>query len=294
MQTKKKINPYLYIIPAFSILFIFKFYPMFKTFAMAFYTKFDYLSDTVYQTGTDNFNFVLNDPEFFIAVKNSIIYALISVPLGILVGLIFAIMLNSITKLSKFFRSIYFLPFVTSSAAVSIIWRWMLNKDFGIINNILMFFNISKVDWLGNPSKTLPILIILSVWKGLGYKIIVLLASLQNVDENLIKQSRIDGASTFERIRYVVIPTLKPSIIFLAITGLIGSLKLFDEVYIMYQQKPGPFQSGLTMVYYVFTKFYRYWEFGNASAAAVLLFLIIVIITILQSVILRLRRDEGE
>lgn len=292
MQGKKKISPYLYLIPAFLILFIFKFYPIFKTFAMAFYTKFDYLTDTVFETGTDNFEFVLKDEEFYLAVRNSIIYAIISVPLGITVGLFFAILLNSIKRFAKFFRSIYFLPFVTSSAAVSIIWRWMLNKDYGIVNDILEFFHVSRVDWMGNPAKTLPILILLSIWKGLGYKIIVLLASLQNVDENLIKQSKIDGANSFERIRYVILPTLKPSIIFLAITGLIGSLKLFDEVYIMYQQKPGPLQSGLTMVYYVFTKFYRYWEFGNASAAAVLLFFIIVIVTLLQVIFIRLRRDE--
>ena len=287
MKRKWKIrNPqfraFLYLLPALSVIAVFQFYPVLKSFFMGFYTKFDYLTDTVEAVGLDNFLYVLKDPEFVLAMKNTAVFAVISVPLGIITALVFALILNSNIRFQKFFRSAYFLPFVTSMTAVAVVWRWMLNKDYGMVNALLSVLGMPKVAWLTDAQMTIPILIVLSVWKGLGYKIIILLAALQGVDERYVKAGRMDGAGAFRRICYIILPILRPTILFLSVTSLIGAFKIFDEVYIMYGQKPGPLQSGLTIVYYIFDKFYRHWEFTTASAAAFLLFLVILFFTLLQ------------
>lgn len=287
-----EIRAILYLLPALLVIGVFQFYPIFKSFMMGFYTKFDYITDTVYATGLDNFIFVLKDPEFLMAMKNTCIFAFISTPLGIIAALIIAIILNSDIKLKTFFRSAYFLPFVTSTTAVAVVWTWMLNKDYGVINAVLNVLGMPKVAWLTNPKMTIPILIALSVWKGLGYKIIIILAALQNVDERYDMAGKIDGASKLQRVMNITIPIIKPALVFLSITSLISSFKIFDEVYIMYSQKPGPLQSGLTIVYYIFDKFYRHWEFAKASAAAFILFMIILILTIVQFVITGRRKEE--
>lgn len=273
---------FLYLLPALSVIAVFQFYPVLKSFFMGFYTKFDYLTDTVEAVGLDNFLYVLKDSEFALAMKNTAVFAVISVPLGIITALVFALILNSNIRFQKFFRSAYFLPFVTSMTAVAVVWRWMLNKDYGMVNALLSVLGMPKVAWLTDAQMTIPILIVLSVWKGLGYKIIILLAALQGVDERYVKAGRMDGAGSFRRICYIILPILRPTILFLSVTSLIGAFKIFDEVYIMYGQKPGPLQSGLTIVYYIFDKFYRHWEFTTASAAAFLLFLVILFFTLLQ------------
>ena len=273
---------FLYLLPALSVIAVFQFYPVLKSFFMGFYTKFDYLTDTVEAVGLDNFLYVLKDPEFVLAMKNTAVFAVISVPLGIITALVFALILNSNIRFQKFFRSAYFLPFVTSTTAVAVVWRWMLNKDYGMVNALLSVLGMPKVAWLTDAHMTIPNLIVLSVWKGLGYKIIILLAALQGVDERYVKAGRMDGAGSFRRICHIILPILRPTILFLSVTSLIGAFKIFDEVYIMYGQKPGPLQSGLTIVYYIFDKFYRHWEFTTASAAAFLLFLVILFFTLLQ------------
>ena len=273
---------FLYLLPALSVIAVFQFYPVLKSFFMGFYTKFDYLTDTVEAVGLDNFLYVLKDPEFVLAMKNTAVFAVISVPLGIITALVFALILNSNIRFQKFFRSAYFLPFVTSTTAVAVVWRWMLNKDYGMVSALLSVLGMPKVAWLTDAQMTIPILIVLSVWKGLGYKIIILLAALQGVDERYVKAGRMDGAGSFRRICHIILPILRPTILFLSVTSLIGACKIFDVVYIMFGQKPGPLQSGLTIVYYIFDKFYRHWEFTTASAAAFLLFLVILFFTLLQ------------
>ncbi|WP_040193657.1 carbohydrate ABC transporter permease [Clostridium culturomicium] len=288
----QEIRAILYLLPALLVIGVFQFYPIFKSFSMGFYTKFDYLTDIVFERGLDNFIYVLRDPEFLMALKNTFIFAFISAPLGILAALVIALILNSNIKFKKFFRSAYFLPFVTSTTAVSIVWRWMLNKDYGVINAILGTFGMAKVLWLTDPKMTIPILIALSIWKGLGYKIIIILAGLQSVDDRYELAGRMDGASKLRRLRYITLPLIKPTMVFLSITTLISSFKIFDEVYILYQQKPGPLQSGITIVYYIFEKFYREWEFSKAAAASFILFVVILIITIVQFIFAARYKEE--
>lgn len=283
----KNIQALFYLLPSLLIISVFQIYPIIKSFLMGFYTKFDYLSGNVEKMGLDNFAFVLKDPEFLLALKNTFVFAIFSVPLGIIFALVFALILDSNIKFKKFFRSVYFLPFVTSTTAIAIMWKWMLNKDYGLINALLAVLGMPKIAWLTDPNMTIPMLIVLSIWKGLGYKIIIILAGLQNVDKRYISAGKIDGANNIKGIFNITIPIIRPVLIFLFITSLIGSFKLFDEIYIMYQQKPGPLRSGLTIVYYIFDKFYRHWEFSTAAAAAFILFIIILAVTLIQFLIIK-------
>ena len=283
----KRIKIAAFLLPSVIILSVFQIYPIFKSFLMAFYTKFDYLSGEVEEMGLSNFSNVLNDPDFILAVKNTFVFVLLAVPIGITVALIFALILDSNIRFKKFFQSVYFIPFITSTTAVSIMWKWMLNSDYGVVNAFLLLFGIPKVSWLTNPNTTIPILVAMSVWKGLGYKILIILAALQGIDKRYIDAGKIDGAGSLRRVVHIKIPLLKPVILFLLTTSVIGSFKLFDEIFIMYQQKPGPIQSGLTMVYYIIDKFYRHWEFAAASAAAFILFVIILVFTLLGYLIVK-------
>ncbi len=284
---------WLYLLPALLILGMFQMYPILKSFFMGFYTEFDYLNDIVYQWGFDNFQKVLEDPDFMLALKNTCKLVLFAAPASLGTSLLFAVLLNSNIYCRKFFQSVYFLPFVTSMVAVSIVWAWMLNKDFGLVNAFLSIFGVSKKAWLTDPNMTLPILIVLSVWKGLGYRVIIFLAGLQNIDQRYYQAARTDGAHSARRFFHITLPLLKPTLLFLSITTVIDIFKTFDEVYIMYGNDTGPLKSGLTIVYYIFNKFYRHWEFASAAAAAFLLFLIILGITLIQFMITGYVRRRG-
>ncbi len=282
ITSNREFKAFLYLLPALLIITIFQIYPILKSLAMSFYTDFDYLTDEVYKRGFDNFQYVLTDPDFYLALKNTFIFVLGAVPLSIIVSLGFALLLNSNIKLRNFFRSVYFIPFITSTVAVSIVWRWMFNKEFGMVNSLLMMIGIDKINWLTNPKMTIPMLVLLSVWKGMGYKIIIFLAGLQNIDEKYYLAAKIDGASVWKRFTSITIPLLSPTLFFVSITSVIGSFKLFDEVFVLYDKQTGPLKSGLTIVYYIYNKFNRYWQFSIASAAAFVLFIIILVFTLIQ------------
>lgn len=236
----------------------------------------------VYERGFDNFQYVLNDPDFYLALKNTFYFVLGAVPLSIIISLGFALLLNSNIKCRSFFRSVYFLPFVTSTVALSIIWRWIFNGDYGLANHIVLFFGGKKIKWLTNPNLTIPILVLFNVWKGMGYKIIIFLAGLQNIDEKIYLSAKIDSASKWNILTNITLPLLSPTLFFVSITSIIGAFKIFDEVFVLYNNSTGPLKSGLTIVYYVFNKFYRHWQFSISSAAAFVLFVIILIFTMIQ------------
>lgn len=278
----KKIKGYVYILPALIILLIFNIYPIFKSLAMAFYTDFDYISGDVYERGLDSFRYVLSDPDFYLALKNTAIFVLLAVPIGIIVSLIFALILNSNIKLNKVFQSIYFIPFVTSTVALSIVWRWIFNGDYGILNHIFISLGGKKIKWLMEAKYTIPILSIFNIWKGMGYKIILFLVGLKNIDKKYYLSAKMDGASQWQMFWNITLPLLTPTLFFVSITSVIGAFKIFDEVFALYNNSEGPLKSGLTIVYYIFNKFYRHWQFSIASAAAFILFLIILFITIVQ------------
>ncbi len=279
---KSTLKALLYLSPALMIIGVFNIYPIIKSFAMSFYSDYDYFNDVVYERGLDNFIYIMKDADFWLAMKNTFIFVIGVVPLSIIISLGIALLLNTNIYLRGFFRTIFFIPFVTSVVAVSIVWRWVFHTDYGLLNYFLGFFGVDPISWLTDPAWAMPSLIILSVWKGLGYNIIIFLAGLQNINKQYYLAAKVDGATAFYRFIHITIPLLSPTTFFISIVSIINSFKVFDEVFALFDRRPGPVNSALTVVYYIFDKFYVEWEFGIASAAAYVLFIVIFLFTLIQ------------
>ncbi|ETI68064.1 carbohydrate ABC transporter permease [Neobacillus vireti] len=279
---KKTIKAILYLIPALLIIGTFSFYPIIKSFFMSFYTDYDYFKDLVFARGLDNYIFIFQDPEFWKSIQNTMIFVIGVVPLSIIISLVIATFLNQKIKFRGLFRTIYFIPFVTSVVAVSIVWRWIFHSQYGVLNYALGFLGISPIKWLSDPDWAMPSLIILAIWKGLGYNIIIFLSGLQNIDKQYYLAARIDGAGAWERFKNITVPLLSSTTFFISIVSIINSFKVFDEVFALFGGQPGPAGSAETIVYYIYNKFYGEWNFGVASAAAYVLLFIIFIFTLIQ------------
>ncbi|MCD6267433.1 MAG: ABC transporter permease subunit [Thermotogaceae bacterium] len=231
-------------------------------------------------------NYVLEAKEknlFIKAIYNTTYYVILTVPTTIFLALMIALLLNANIKLRAFFRTAYFLPFVTSIVAISLVWQWIYNDEYGLLNYVLSWFGIEKIAWLKDEKWTIPTIAILSIWKGVGYDAVIFLAGLQNIDKFYYEAADVDGANTFQKFLYITWPLLSPTTFFLLIVSMINAFKVFAEVYVLYGGLPGPYNySGLTMVYYVFDLFYRQQRMGIACAGAYLLFIIIAVLTFIQ------------
>jgi len=221
--------------------------------------------------------------DFLKAIFNTIYYVILSVPIQILLALIIALLLNSSIKLRSLFRTAYFIPFVTSVVAVSLVWQWMFNDSFGLINYFLSFINVDKIAWLKKEVWTIPTIAMVSVWQHLGYTSVIFLAGLQSIDRSYYEAATVDGANRWQQFKNITWPLLSPTTFFIIIITMIGSFKVFSQIFILYSGLPGPVnKSGLTLVYYVFEKFYNEQRMGVASAAAYVLFLIILLLTFIN------------
>ncbi|GAB2556622.1 carbohydrate ABC transporter permease [Gracilibacillus alcaliphilus] len=282
---KSTFKAFLYLLPALLILIIFNIYPIIKSFLMSFYIDFDYFNNVVYERGVRNFIHLFQDPNFIKATLNTFIFVVGVVPISIILSLTIALFLNSKIKFLGFFRTIYFLPFVTSVVAVAIVWSWIFHSDYGLLNYFLGWFGIDPINWLTDPTYAMPALIILSIWKGLGFNIIIFLAGLQNINQQYYLAAQVDGASAWRRFTNMTLPLLSPTMFFVSIISIINGFKVFDEIFALFNGKPGPANSTLTVVYYVYQKFYEEYEFSLAAAAAFVLFIIVFIFTLVQLII---------
>jgi len=202
-------------------------------------------------------------------------------PLSILVSLSAALLLNSkLVKFKKLFRTIYFIPVVTTIVAVAIVWRYLYHPRFGILNYLISFLGINPVDWLGDPVFAMPAIIILAVWKNFGYNMILFIAGLQNIPVELYEAAELDGASNWFKFKSITLPLLAPTTFFTSIITMIGYFQLFAEPYIMTQG--GPLNSTLSIVLYMYQEGFRWWNMGYSVSIAFVLFLIILSGTIIQ------------
>ncbi|AMW33633.1 sugar ABC transporter permease [Fervidobacterium islandicum] len=220
---------------------------------------------------------------FFKALVNTTYYVILTVPIGLSLSLLIALLLNSIERFKAFFRTVFFIPFVTSVVAVSLIWKWIFNDDVGLLNYILVSMGLEPVKWLKDAKWTIPTVSIVSIWRHVGYNAMIFLAGLQNIDTFYYEAADVDGANSMQKFLKITWPLLSPTTFFLLIVSVIGAFKVFQEVFTLYDGLPGPYgNSGMTMVYYVFDLFYRQQRMGIASAAAYLLFLVILVFTFIQ------------
>lgn len=275
---------YFFLAPAISAIFVFFFIPVITAFIISFtdfdiYTLGDY--NSLRFVGLKNYIELINDPLFFIALKNTFYFVILAGPFSIAVSLGAALLLNSkLVKFKAIFRLSYFIPVVTTLVAVAIVWRFIYHPRFGIINYVLSLIGIAPIDWLGDPVTAMPAIVLMSVWKNFGYNMIIFIAGLQNIPEDLYEAASIEGASGWQKFKSITLPMLAPTTVFISIITMIGFFQLFAEPYVMTQG--GPLNSTLSIVQYMYQEGFRWWNMGYSASIAFGLFFIIMIGTIIQ------------
>jgi len=283
---------WLFIAPALLALGLFFFLPVAGAFIMSL-TDFDLyaLSDraNLRFVGLRNYYTLLQDPLFWKALGNTFYFVVLGAPLSIGLSLVAALLVNS--KLARFralFRTIFFAPVVTTLVAVAVVWRYIFHARYGFLNFALAQIGVEPIDWMGDPRWAMPAIVILAVWKNFGYNMIILLAALQNIPEELYEAARIDGASAWQTFRHITVPGLGPVLLLVSILTMVGYFQLFAEPYVM--TEGGPLQSTLSVLYFMYEEGFKWWSLGRASAVAFLLFILMFIVTLLQ---LRIGRREA-
>lgn len=276
---------YLYLLPAFLVITVFVIYPMIRSVYMSFFTDFNIFKQTGSGFGLESYIKVLSDSKFTQSVVNTFTYTLFTVPISIIISLFIAILLNTKIKGWKIFQNAFFIPYVTNLIAIGLAFQFLFHSKYGLINMIATSLGFDSVQWLNNVQYSMPALIIFGVWAGLAFKIVVFLAGLQNIDKQYFEAARVDGANSWQIFRRVTVPLLLPVIAYIMIISVIGALKTYVEVVGLFQDA-GPANSAMTIVYYVYDRFYNAGDAVVASAASVMLFAFILLITLIQQKVL--------
>ncbi|MGH9808866.1 MAG: carbohydrate ABC transporter permease, partial [Terriglobia bacterium] len=278
---KRNWTAWVFVAPALIVIAVFFFLPVLAGFALSF-TDFDIyaLADigNLRFVGVANYVELLRTALFWKALGNTLYFVGVGVPLSIAVSLATALLLNSkLARLKPFFRVALFAPVVTTLVAVAIIWRYLLNTNSGLINYGLESVGLGAIDWLGDPRWAMPAIILFAVWKNFGYNMIIFLAGLQSIPEELYEAARIDGASSWQQLRYVTLPSLAPVVLLVSVLTMAGYFPLFAEPYVM--TPGGPLQSTVSVLYYMYEEGFKWWNLGFASAIAFVLFVLMFAVT---------------
>jgi multiple sugar transport system permease protein len=273
-----------FVAPALVALGLFFFLPVIAALILSF-TDFDIYAiadlSNLRFVGLDNYLQLLRTPLFWKALGNTLWFVILGVPLSIMMSLAAALLLDSkLARLKGLMRTIYFAPVVTTLVAVAMIWRYLLHTQYGLVNWALGGIGIAPVDWLGDPRWSMPAIVLFAVWKNFGYNMIIILAGLQTVPEELDEAARIDGASAFQRLVHVTLPSLAPVLLVVSILTMAGYFQLFAEPYVMTQG--GPEESTVSILYFMYEQGFRWWNLGFASAIAFVLFAIMFALTLIQ------------
>ena len=264
----------IFILPAVLGTLIFIIIPVICSFGLSF-TKWDLLNPISF-VGLENYKNLLNDSVFKQILLNTVVFAVATSVLGVIIPLVLAAILNSKIRGSEFFKTAYFLPFITPMVVIGIVWGWIFDPNIGLLNQ---FFHI-HINWLYDTRFAMPAFIIVSVWKLIGYNMIIFLSSLSTISNSLFEAAKIDGANSFQIFKNVTIPVLSPTIFFVVIITAISSFQVFDLIYLMTQG--GPFNSTNVLVYSIYQNAFEYFNVGKASAIAYILFAIILVLTLIQ------------
>ncbi|WP_082927003.1 carbohydrate ABC transporter permease [Paenibacillus tuaregi] len=283
----KSIKPLLYKdgFWAFLMLFpnligflMFLLLPVLATFVISFS---DWnLTNSFHFNGIDNYKELFQDPVFIQVMGNTFYFTLASVPIGIVISLLLAVILNQKLRFIRFYRAAFFIPVISSMVAVSVIWQWIYNPEYGLLNYALSWFGIDGPAWLTDPHWAMPTVIVTSIWKSLGFNMLIFLAGLQSISDSYYEAADIEGAKWYSKFWRITLPLLSPTTFFVTVMSIINSFQVFDTVYLMTQG--GPARSTSVLVYYIFQNAFQYFHMGYASAMAYVLFFIVLIITFIQ------------
>ena len=284
---------WLFVAPAMLAIAVFFVVPVAAALAMSF-TDFDIyaLADlrNLRFIGLTNYLNLLQTPLFWQALLNTLFFVVVGVPLSIGASLGAALLLHSkLARFKGFYRTALFAPVVTTLVAVAVVWRYLLHTRYGLVNYALTGLGLPSVDWLGDPTWAMPAIMLMSVWKNFGYNMVILLAGLQAIPEDLYEAARLDGARRWALLRHITLPSLAPMLLVVSILTMAGHFQLFAEPYVMTQG--GPAQRTVTVLYFMYEEGFKWWSLGSASAVAFVLFLIMFALTLLQLRVARTRED---
>lgn len=288
----KRSAAWWFIAPALIVLGLFFFLPVLGALVMSL-TDFDLYAlsdfDNLRFIGFENYTRLLAEPLFWKALGNTLYFVVLGVPLSLGLSLATALLVNSkLARWRGFFRTVYFAPVVTTLVAVAVVWRYIFHTRYGFLNYGLSSLGFEPIDWMGDPHWAMPAIVILAVWKNFGYNMIILLAALQNIPEDLYEAARIDGASSWQLFRHITLPGLAPVLLLVSILTMTGYFQLFAEPYVM--TEGGPLQSTLSVLYFMYEEGFKWWSLGRASAVAFLLFILMFLVTAVQ---LRIGRHQA-
>ena len=290
MSRPARWNPaYVFVVPALTAIVLFFFVPVASALLLSL-TDFDIYGvadrDNVRFIAADNYRHLLGEALFWKALRNTAYFVIVAGPLGIVLSLLAALLVNErVVRCKAMFRTALFVPVVTTLVAVAIVWRYLYHPRFGLLSAALGLFGIAPIDWLGDPRWAMPAIILMAVWKNLGFNMVIFIAGLQSIPERLYEAASIDGASRWQQLRYVTLPSLAPTLAFVTVMTAIGYLQLFAEPYVMTQG--GPSNSTLSLVLLMYQEGFRWWNLGYATALAFALFAIILMLSALRPALRR-------
>jgi multiple sugar transport system permease protein len=279
-QKKEWFWGYVMIAPVTLGLGIFYIYPFFVTFYNSF-LKIGSFNVSSWG-GLINYRRLLSDASMWNTLKNTVRYVVFTIPATLFLALLVAVLLNVKIKGKGFYRVLYFLPYVTMAAAISMVWKWMFNGDYGLINYILGFFGIEGRRWLTDTATAPYAIIVVSIWSGIGYNMIILLAGIQGISSTYYEAARIDGANAVDMFFRITLPLVTPTLFFLLVTDLISSFQIFDTIYMMIGKNTVVLENTQSIVMYFYRNAFDLNQKGYASAVAMLLFVLIMIVTVIQ------------
>ena len=264
----------IFVLPALVGTFIFVVIPIFCSFSLSF-TQWDLLGDISF-VGLENYKSILFEKEFLQILANTFVYALSTTLFAVIIPLLIAAAINTKIRGSEIFKTVYFLPFITPAVVVAIVWAWIFDPNIGIINSLLK----TEYKWLFDTNLAMPILIFVSVWKLIGYNVVLFLTGFSTIDNSVYEAAKIDGAGAKETFFKITIPLLKPTTYFVTLVTAISSFRVFDLIYVMTSGGPG--NSTNVIVYSIYKYAFEYFDIGKSCAMAYILFVIILVLAILQ------------
>jgi multiple sugar transport system permease protein len=269
---------YAFLLPNFLGFLAFSLIPIVATLTLS-VTKWNLLTTPAF-VGAANYQQLVSDPLFWKTLSNSIAFTVGAVPIAIIIALFLALLLNRQVRGIGLFRTAFFIPFVTLTVAIAVVWSWIYEPNIGLLNYALSLIHIKGPDWLGSTTWAMPAIIIMSDWRGIGYPTLIFLAGLQTIPEEYYDAAKVDGAGWWQQLRYITVPLLSPTTFFVLTTSFIGTMQGFDQFYVMTQG--GPAYATTTIVMYIYQHGFEWFNMGYAASLSVVLFLIILAITLVQ------------
>lgn len=279
-QIKRYMWAYGFIAPSLILICVLNLWPILQTFYFSLNEVRGFQSPVF--VGMSNYMTLFGDEEFWKSLVNTCIYTVVTVPVGVILSLVTAVFLNASIKGKPFFRVLYFLPVISAPAAVAMVWRWLYNSDFGLINYILSVLHIQGPNWIADSRVVLGSVMIVGIWSLVGYNMVILLAGLQDIPGSYYEAAQIDGADSLKQFLHITVPLVSPTLFFVVLTTMISSLQVFDHIYMMLDSTNPALKSGESIVYLFYKYTFANNNKGYGSAIATVLLFLVMLLTVIQ------------